>query len=117
MIMSSGELHSIVYFSRRFAHESKAAPLNLEHMLEPCLYPAADHDVTAYLALFGVRFRNQWRESTTVADSQDIGLTWIYEVVFPQRPKRRAIACKFRFKIVFGATTFAVADAFFIHPE
>src|SRR5207237_2479871 len=113
MIMSSGELHSIVYFSRRFAHESKAAPLNLEHMLEPCLYPAADHDITAHLALFGVRFRNQRRESAPVADSKNGGLTWVDEVVFLQRTKRRAIACKLRFEIVFCATTFAVADSFF----
>ena len=86
-------------------------------MLEPCLYPAAHHDVAAHLALFGVSFWNQGCESAAVAHSQDVGLTRIDEVVFLQRTKRRAIACQLRFKIVFCAIAFAVADSFFIHPE
>ena len=57
------------------------------------------------------------RKSAAVADSKDIDLTRVDEIVILQRAKRGAITGQFRFKIIFGTIAFAVADTLFVHTK
>src|SRR5215510_3176197 len=86
-------------------------------MLEPCFNPAADDHMSLHLRLLQFGLWNQRPKSAAVADSKNKDLIRVDEVVILQRPKRGAITGQFRFKIVFGAIAFAVADTLFVHTK
>ena len=81
MIKRRRVFHASVYFGGRLTHQGESAPLDFEHVLEPRLHPTADCDVTLHLCLLGGRFRNQRRESAAIADTKDVNLIGVDEVV------------------------------------
>src|SRR6266516_7064228 len=81
MIKRRRAFHASVYFGGRLSHQGESAPLDFEHVLEPRLHPTADCEVTAYLCLLGGRFRNQRRESAAIADTEDVNLIGVDEVI------------------------------------
>src|SRR5215467_12562446 len=86
-------------------------------MLEPRLNPAADDHVSSHLRLLRFDLWNQRSKAAAVANSKNKDAICVDEVVILQRAKRGAIAGEFRFKIIFGAIAFAVADTLLVHTK
>src|SRR5262249_11473824 len=112
-----GGLYPISYFARRFFHQRKTPPLDVEHVLKPRFDPTADGDVTTDLRLFWLCLRNQRRKSAAVAAAKNVHAVRVDEVVVFQCAERSAVPSKLRFEIGLRTIAFAIAAARLINLE
>src|SRR5204863_7897330 len=100
--------------ARRFTGEHQAAALMLQHVLEPGLEPAAEHQISAD------RFvpSYQRRESATVAKADDENLAGIHALHRRQSIEGILIGSEFSLEIGVGAgRALAIANARLINSH
>ena len=115
IVKGGGTFHPIVHFARRLTIKAKRRR-SIRAYARTMFHPAAYDDVSPHLRLFRSVSEPE-AESAAVADSKDIDLICVDEVVIFQRAKCSAITGQFRFKIIFGTIAFAVTDTLFVHTK
>src|SRR5215469_11809221 len=93
--------------------ESQAAPLYLQHVLEPRLDPAAIDDVT----LHRQPFCNQRCKPAAVAHAEKENLVAIDKGIVPEMPKGLTVCGQLRGEICRSAIALGIADTLLLEPH